>query len=165
MSIYPYDFGAPSCARRSGLCYSIDYEISTELCEAILDRVQKYDTTLLQLLLTCFHIYLLQLSSDNRDICVCVLLRNRYRAELENMIGVFSNALPCRFIFDASLDSSLTFIDLLHRAQEHLLNTMKYSYFPYSELLEMHRVPSKNLQAPFLQIHCSSCKQIPIITE
>lgn len=148
----PYDFGVPSCARRLGLCYSIDYEISTELSEAILARVQKYDTTLLQFLLTCFHIYLLQLSSENRDVCVCVLLRNRYRAELEKMIGIFSNALPCRFTFDASLDSSLTFIDLLNRAREHLCNTMKYSFLPYSELLELQRVPSKNLQAPFLQI-------------
>ena len=149
----PYDYGAPVSARRSGWCGLIRTIIPVEIMDALISRAKELNTTLLQLTLTCFYIFLVQLSPRNQDACVTIPVRNRYRPELENIIGIFVNMLPCRVTFDASSTSTVTFVDLLHKVQNNLINMMKYGNLPYLELLELHRAPSSSLQFPFLDVY------------
>ncbi|CAF4107235.1 unnamed protein product, partial [Adineta steineri] len=142
----PYDFGMPNNGRRSGQCCNILTDIPREIVNALFSRAEEFNATLLQLTLTCFYVFLSQLSPRNQDACVCVANRNRYRTELEKVMGAFSNMLPCRIKFDMS---SSTFIDLLRQVQQNLVGMINYSYIPYSELIDLHRTPTKNLHAPY----------------
>lgn len=148
----PYDFGVPTSARRSGRGWCIYNYMPQEIAHAMMARAQELDVTLMQLALTCFYIFLAQLSPHNQDACLAIQNRNRYRPELENMIGMFLNPLPCRVTFDTSSSSSVTFIDLLHQVQQNLMNMIKHAHMPYLELLDLHRVPCSNLWFPFIQI-------------
>jgi hypothetical protein len=149
----PFDFGAPTNARRSGRCQFIITSIPSEITHATITRTEELNATLLQLTLTCFYILLAQLSPYNQDACVAIPIQNRYRTELEDVIGMFVNMLPCRMTFDVSPTSTLTFVELLRKVQNNLINMMNYGNIPYSELIELHRSPSHNLQFPFLQIY------------
>lgn len=149
----PFDFGVPTNARRSGRGQFVMISIPSEITHALITRAEELNVTLMQLTLTCFYIFLAQLSPYNQDSCVAVPIRNRYRSELENVIGMFANILPCRMIFDVSPSSTLPFVQLLHQVQNNLINMMNYGNMPYSELLDLHRSPSHNLQFPFLQVY------------
>ncbi|CAF1188645.1 unnamed protein product [Adineta steineri] len=151
----PYGFGVPTSARRSGRSWFLETSVPSKIAYAIFACAEELNVTLLQLTLTCFYIFLAQLSPHNSDACVAISNRNRDRPELENMIGMLVNILPCRVIFDTSSSSTLTFIDLLHQVRHQLTNMIKYGNIPYSELLELHRVPSSNLQFPFMQAYFS----------
>lgn len=153
----PYDFGIPTSARRSGRCSYVITDVPTEIVQATVTRAEELNVTLLQLTLTCFYIFLIQLSPHNRDACITIANRNRYRPELDNMIGMFVNMLPCRVNFDNSSFSSLTFVDVLHQVQHNLINVITCGYMPYLELLDLHRVPSSNLQFPFLHALFEFC--------
>lgn len=155
----PYDYNCPVSARRSGWCGIIRTVIPVQIMDATIARAKEFNATLLQLTLTCFYIFLVQLSPRNQDACVSVPIRNRYRPELEKMIGMFVNMLPCRVNFDASSTSTVTFVDLLHKVQNNLINTMKHGNLPYLELLELHRTSSSSLQFPFLDIYFTSIEK------
>ncbi|CAF1112557.1 unnamed protein product [Adineta steineri] len=149
----PYDFGAPTNAHRSGKCWFLGTDVSSKIVDAMITGAKVLNTTLFQLTLTCFYIFLAQLSPHNQDACVTIPIKNRYRPELENIIGMFVNMLPCRVIVDASSASTMTFVDLLHKVQNNLTNMMKYGNMSYLELLELHRAPSVDLQFPFIHAY------------
>lgn len=149
----PYDFVAPIDARRSGRCWSVVTDVHSDIVDAIITRAKELNTTLLQLTLTAFYIFLAQVSPRNQDVCVTIPIENRYRSELKNTIGLFVNMLPCRVSLDASSSSTVTFADLLHNVQNNLINMIKYGDMPYLELLAIHRVPTHKLQLPFLHTY------------
>jgi hypothetical protein len=149
----PFDFRIPTNARRSGRCWFVITHVPSEIIDAAITRAKELNTTLFQLTLTCFYIFLAQLSPCNQDACVTIPIMNRYRPELENIIGLFVNMLPCRVVFNASSASTVTFNDLLHKVQNNLINIIKYGNMSYLEILELHRVPSHDLQLPFLHAY------------
>lgn len=126
-----------------------DFELSQEASEAIVKFAEKPNVTLYIVGLTSFYLFLHMLTEDN-DICVQALFANRYSSELESIIGVFSNTLPCRVKFDYR--SRWTFKQLLREVKDRFFNIMQYSYFPYSELVQLHRRNAccPHLKAPFI---------------
>lgn len=149
----PYDFGAPIDGHRSGRCWFINTSVSLDITEAIIGRAKELNVTLMQLILTCFYIFLAELSPQNQDTCVTIPVRNRYRPELDDIIGLFVNMLPCRMILDTSSNSTVTFVQFLHQVQANLINIIKYGDMPYLEILDLHRSPSVHLQCPFLHAY------------
>jgi non-ribosomal peptide synthetase component F len=109
----------------------------------------KLNVTLFQLGLTCFYLFLTQLSYDNRDACIGVIHLNRYRPELVSMIGMFVNILPCRIV-NMDLDK-LSFIELLYKVQQTFLESVEHAHLPYDELINLYRKPTSHLQLPYLQ--------------
>jgi hypothetical protein len=149
----PYDFDMPTNARRTGRGWFILNSVPSAITDAMINRAKDLNATLFQLTLSCFYIFLVQLSPNNQDICVTIPVENRYRPELKNIIGLFVNMLPCRVAFDASSTSIVTYIDVLRKVQNNLSNMIQYGELSYLELLELHRAPNINIQFPFLHAY------------
>ena len=136
-------------ACRSGRGEQLSFRIPSSIVHSIISNANQLNVTLFQLGLTCYYIFLNQLSSHNRDACIGVIHLNRYRPELVSMIGMFVNILPCRIV-NMDLDK-LSFIELLYNVQKTFLQSVQYAYLPYDELINLHRKPCSYLQLPYLQ--------------
>lgn len=135
---------------RSGFGEIRTFPIPIDIAQRMISIANKLNITLFQLGLTCFYLYLNQLSIENRDACIGVIHQNRYRPEIVPMIGMFVNVLPCR-IFEKHLEQ-LTFIELIHKVQKVFLQTVENAQFPYDELINLHRIPWHSLKLPYLQM-------------
>jgi hypothetical protein len=136
-------------ACRSGRGEQLSFAIPIETARSMIHCAEQLNVTLFQLGLTCFYLFLNQLSYDNRDACIGVIHLNRYRPEIVSMIGMFVNILPCR-ITTNDLET-LSFIELIHRVQQIFLDSVPHAYLPYDELINLYRMPSSSLQLPYLQ--------------
>ncbi|CAF3961735.1 unnamed protein product, partial [Adineta steineri] len=127
------------------------FKLTQETSKAMVIYAQEYDTTLYIVGLTCFYLFVYLMTDDN-DICVETLHANRHRDEIQSIIGLFSNNMPCRVQIKHSLIQ--TFEQLLIEVKQRLFNIMQYSYFPYPKLLEMHRKdrPCPVFITPFLNL-------------
>jgi acyl carrier protein len=147
------DLGALSTsvlsARRREQGSSLIVKIPLEISHSMIECANQLNVTLFQLGLTCFYLFLTQISSHNRDACVGINHLNRYRPELASTIGMFVNVLPCRIKID-SLEF-ISFIELVNKVQKIFLESAQYSHLPYDQLIDLHRVSNSNVQLPFLQ--------------
>ena len=105
--------------------------------------------TLFQLGLTCYYLFLSHLSANNRDVCIGINHLNRSHPALASMIGICVNMLPCRLTVDSFEGVSLS--DVARRVQQRVLDDTHHSQLPYRQILDLHRVPSAQLQVPFMQ--------------
>ncbi|CAF1270471.1 unnamed protein product [Adineta ricciae] len=136
-------------ARRTGQGELLSITIPLEIARSMVMCANELNVTLFQLGLTCYYLFLAQLSAHNRDACVGVIHQNRYRPELVSMIGMFVNILPCRIV-NADLDK-LSFIELVYKVQKAFLTSVQHAHLPYDKLIDLHRVPNSHLQFPYLQ--------------
>ena len=139
----------PLSARRTGQGELLSVTIPSAIARSMILCTHELNVTLFQLGLTCFYLFLAQLSSHNRDACVGVMHQNRYRPEIVSMIGMFVNILPCRIV-NTDLDK-LSFIELVYKVQQTFLASVQHAHLPYDKLIDLHRVPNSHLQFPYLQ--------------
>ncbi|CAF4595080.1 unnamed protein product, partial [Didymodactylos carnosus] len=103
-----------------------------------------------QLGLTIYYVFLFKLTNGEKDLCIGTMSANRYRQQLQKMIGMFVNTLPYRF----QLDPRQTFHDTLLQVQHLCLQMLEYSYLPYQQVIQLHRgVREQQRQSslPFIQ--------------
>jgi hypothetical protein len=138
-------------ARRTGQAATHDFLLRQETSQAMVEYAQKHHITLYQLGLTCFYLFL-HILTDEDDICVETLIANRYRSELQSVIGLFSNNLPCRIQFDRR--PTWTFAQLVDEVKQCFLNVVEHAHYPYSKVVELHRLGTSCplLQSPFIRI-------------
>jgi hypothetical protein len=136
-------------ARRRSQGSSISIPIPSEIVQSIIKCTDRLNVTLFQLGLTCFYLFLAQISPYNRDACIGINHLNRYRTELTSMLGMFVNVLPCRISID-KLDT-MSFLELIDQVQQIFLAMAQHSYLPYDQLINLHRVSNSCLQLPYLQ--------------
>ncbi|UJR34790.1 hypothetical protein I4U23_027571 [Adineta vaga] len=139
----------PLSARRTGQGELLSVAVPSTIARSMVLCAHELNVTLFQLGLTCFYLFLAQLSSHNRDACVGVIHQNRYRPEIVSMIGMFVNILPCRIV-NTDLDK-LSFTELVYKVQQTFLASVQYAHLPYDKLIDLHRVPNSHLQFPYLQ--------------
>ncbi|CAF1050606.1 unnamed protein product [Didymodactylos carnosus] len=94
------------------------------------------------------YIFLYKLTGGEKDLCIGSMNENRYRQELHNIIGMFVNTLPYRL----TLDPTLSFKNLLMQVQQLCLDILEYSYFPYQQIIQLHRTKHQQSLLPFIQI-------------
>ena len=138
-----------SSARRSGRGLQLVVAIPSDIARSMILCAYQLDVTLFQLGLTCFYLFLTQISSDNRDACIGVIHLNRYPPELVSMIGMFVNILPGR-ITNASLPN-LSFAELIRHVQQTFLASVQHAHLLYDEVINLHRASTPCLRFPFLQ--------------
>ncbi|CAF1191290.1 unnamed protein product [Adineta steineri] len=136
-------------ARRRDQGSSLRVKISSDIARSMIKRADQLNITLFQLGLTCFYLYLAQISSHNRDACIGIIHLNRYRPELTSIIGMFVNVLPCRISID--ILETISFIELIDKVQQIFLTITQHAHLPYDQLIDLHRAPNSYLQLPFLQ--------------
>ncbi|CAF1212938.1 unnamed protein product, partial [Didymodactylos carnosus] len=134
----PYD-RRPSTTQRSGYGSSVNFEFDRELVENILAYADEVHVSVFQLALTCYYIFLLNLSNGENDLCFGNIHANRYRPELHSIIGMFVNLLPYRM----KLDPTWSFEHTLLQVQNLCLQVLENSHLPYQKIVQLNHHQSK----------------------
>ncbi|CAF1427213.1 unnamed protein product, partial [Didymodactylos carnosus] len=152
----PYDYRL-STQIRTGRGSHVFIQIDKELTYKILHYSNKKGISLFQLLLSCYFIYLFKITQDE-DLCIGVLNANRYRPEIQSLIGLFLNLIPYRL----QLKPCETFEQTLEHVIELYLAITDYSYLPY-QLIEQLYSNDDHMQPQTRAISSSLSTILPYI--
>jgi amino acid adenylation domain-containing protein len=136
----PYDRFPKNRNMRSGRGLTVSFGLSQDLVEKMLSFMTEWEMTVFQVGLGAFYVFLFKVTQQI-DLCVLTISANRHRAELEHIIGFFSNTLPQRVIIDPSLTLTVFFSYI----KEVCHVSMRHAHFPYQEMGE-----SPGIQTLFL---------------
>ncbi|CAF1029834.1 unnamed protein product [Adineta steineri] len=120
---------------------SFDNDIST----SCINYASLHQVTPFQLCLATFYAFLFKLTCRQNDLCISCLNANRYRTELQNMIGMFVSTLPYRI----RVDSDWSFDELVEHVREKCLSILQHSHYPLQQILTDSQFKQSN--APFLE--------------
>ncbi|MDI3284230.1 non-ribosomal peptide synthetase [Polyangium sp. 15x6] len=105
--------------------------IDAEITRGLRDLGRRTDTTLFMTLLAGFEV-ILGRHSGQEDLCVGVPIANRFRQELEPLIGFFANTLPIR----VDLTGDPTFLELLAQTKKTSQEAHANQLLPFEWLVE-----------------------------
>jgi hypothetical protein len=123
------DFPRPPLQSFAGEVLS--FTLEQKLMEKI-DRLTKETGTTLFMVLLAVYSILLSKYTGQEDITVGTPVAGREHADLENLIGLFINALPMRNY----PRRELTFAEFLGKVKENTLNAFENQGYPFDYLLE-----------------------------
>ncbi|UJR12977.1 hypothetical protein I4U23_000002 [Adineta vaga] len=135
-----------STERRSGLASIAEISLEKEISRLFLDYASSHQVTPFLSGLAIFYTFLFQLTYGRTDLCISCLDANRYRSELQNMIGMFVSTLPYRL----QLNPHCSFDELVKHVQENRLSILEHSHYPLQHILADFHVNQSN--ASFLDI-------------
>ncbi|CAF1435179.1 unnamed protein product, partial [Didymodactylos carnosus] len=98
--------------------------------------------TVFEVFMACYCVFLFKLTNFDNDICIGSINANRYRQELENVIGMFVNLVPYRCRIGD--DPEVTFEYLIAEIHNLCSEQLQYSYLPYQDILKLHRSGHEN---------------------
>jgi amino acid adenylation domain-containing protein len=101
-----------------------------ELSDSLARMSQSYGTTMFSTSLAALYV-LLSANSGRRDLAVGTQFAGRHRAEIENAIGVFNNALVLR----TRIDPDAKFRTLAHQVAETVIQATANQDVPYENVL------------------------------
>ncbi|CAF3947469.1 unnamed protein product, partial [Adineta steineri] len=135
----PYDRYRLSNEHRTNRTTSISLDFGQDLSHHFLLYASSNNIKHEHLALAIYFIFLFKLTNGEQDLCISMNIDNRYRNELESIIGLFENVIPLRY----QLDPHWSFYQLLEHVREMTTNSMKYSYLPLQRILNQHPNVSK----------------------
>jgi NRPS condensation-like uncharacterized protein len=127
----PVDRYRSSRDQRSGLASVAQISFEDDVTTTFLNYASSHQFTTFQLGLAIFYAFLFKLTHSQNDLCIACLNANRYRTELQNMIGMFVTTLPHR----VELDSQWSFIQLVEHVREKCLSILAHSHYPLQHIL------------------------------
>ena len=131
----PSDRNRLSADRRSAFASVAQFTFENNLSLAFLSYVLSHKVTPFQLGLASFYVFLFKLSHGRSDLCISSINANRYRPELQNMIGMVVATLPYRM----QLDSYWSFDELVKHVGDRSLAILEHSHYPLQHILsDMH---------------------------
>jgi non-ribosomal peptide synthetase component F len=117
--------------QRSGVASTVRITLNNDIATAFLNYASVHEVTPFQLGLATFYAFLFKLTHGQNDLCIACLNANRYRSELENMIGMFVATLPYRI----QLDSQWPFDELVKHVREKCVSILEHSHYPLQHIL------------------------------
>jgi hypothetical protein len=132
--------------RRSTRSAFVDIRFNEDIITTFINYASLKKVTLFQLALATFYAFLFKLTNDENDICITCLDANRYKPELQDMIGMFVATLPCRIQFKPHW----SFDELVKYVQEKYLSIREHSHYPLQQILADFNVNNSNVT--FLEI-------------
>ncbi|CAF1069105.1 unnamed protein product [Adineta steineri] len=141
----PIDQQCLSNEQRSGFASTVHITFDREISSSFLNYASLHHVTPFQLGLATFYTFLFKLIYSQTDLCISCVNANRYRPELQNMMGMFVSTLPYR----AQLDPRWSFDDLVKYVQEKCLLILEHSHYPLQHILRDFHLDQST--APFLQ--------------
>ncbi|UJR22122.1 hypothetical protein I4U23_025186, partial [Adineta vaga] len=132
----PVDRRRSLSEQRSGASCVVQTSFDKEISASFLEYASSHQVTPFQLGLATFYAFLFKLTHGDNDICVSALNANRYRPELQNIMGMFVATLPHRI----HLDKQLTFHELVRVVHETCLAILEHSYYPLQQILTDRRL-------------------------
>jgi non-ribosomal peptide synthetase component F len=142
----PRDRQRVSASEHSGLAYIAQINFDDEISASFLNYASSHSITLFQLGLATFYAFLFKLSYGQHDLCIASVNANRYRSELQDLIGMFVATLPYR----QELNSHWSFNELVKQVREKCLSILKHSHYSLQQILADFRLNQSNV--PFLEI-------------
>ncbi len=109
---------------------------------------RQHGVTLFMTLFAAFQV-LLTRSSEQDDLVIGTLTANRYRSEVENLIGLFTNIVVLR----TDLSGNPRFAELLQRVRTVCLGAYAHPKVPFQQIVEFLQPARKQGRAP-LQAMC-----------
>jgi hypothetical protein len=125
--------------------FTFEFPHNQTLDKRMLTFCSEYNFSLFQLGLTLYYVFLFKLTQYT-DLCVLSLDANRYRPELQSMIGLFVNYVPYRL----RLDPTQSFFSLLTEVRALTVQVMEHSYLPYQVIVQQHRDETQQQLQQFL---------------
>ncbi|UJR18562.1 hypothetical protein I4U23_005469 [Adineta vaga] len=142
---WSFDRHRSSIGQRSGLASIVCISFNKEVASSFLNYASSHQVTPFQLGLATFYIFLFKLTHGQTDLCVTSVNANRYRSELQNLIGMFVSTLPCRL----QLDSHWSFGEVVKHVREKCLSILEHSQYPLQQMLADFHLNQSNV--PFLE--------------
>ncbi|CAF1363074.1 unnamed protein product [Adineta steineri] len=127
--------------QRSGLASIAEITFDSETSTSFLNYASSHHLTLFQLGLSIFYVFLFKLTHNQIDICIGSVNANRYRNELQNMIGMFVSTLPYR----VEIDPNWSFDEILKYVREKCLLILEHSHYPLQHILYDNRSSQSNV--------------------
>ncbi|CAF4072475.1 unnamed protein product [Adineta steineri] len=85
--------------------------------------------------------FLFKLTHGENDLCISCLNANRYKTELQNIMGMFVSTLPYR----VQLDPHWSFDELVEYVQEKCLSILEHSHYPLQHILANLHINQSNI--------------------
>ena len=104
----------------------------------ILTYAASSNVTPFQLSLAVFYVILFKVTNDQDDLFVGCVNANRYRSELQDLIGMFVATLSYRI----RLDPSASFDQLLHQIRDLSLSILAHSHYPLQHIIGNQHAPT-----------------------
>ncbi|CAF1486244.1 unnamed protein product, partial [Adineta steineri] len=131
--------------QRSGYAFIAHISFDNEISTSFLDYASSHQVTPFQLGLATFYAFLFKLTYRRNDLCISCLNANRYRTELQSMIGMFVSTLPYR----VELDLQWSFDEVVKYVQEKCLSILEHSHYPLQHIIRGSYLNQSTV--PFLQ--------------
>ena len=135
------DRSRSSADQRSGLASTSHITFDDEICTSFLDYASSHHLTPFHLGLTTFYVFLYKLTHDQSDLCISSINANRYRSELQDMIGMFVSTLPYRL----EVDCHCSFDELVGYVREKCLSILEHSHYPLQHILADFHLNQSNV--------------------
>ncbi|CAF3978115.1 unnamed protein product, partial [Adineta steineri] len=139
--LLPADRHRLSNDHRSSSASVTQISFDNEISQSFLDYASIHHVTPFQLGLTILYAFLFKLSHSENDLCISCLNANRYRTELQNIMGMFVSTLPYRL----QLDRHCSFDDLVKYVQEKCLSILEHSHYPLQYILANLHINQSNI--------------------
>ncbi|CAF1525664.1 unnamed protein product, partial [Adineta steineri] len=137
----PVDRHCLDSDERSGYASIAHTSFNNETAASFLDYASSHQVTPFQLCLATFYTFLFKLTYGQNDLCISCHNANRYRTELQNMIGMFVSTLPYRI----QIDSDWSFGDLIEHVREKCLSVLEHSHYPLQHILTDSQLKQPNI--------------------
>ncbi len=138
------------------------FHLGADLVAGLRGLVRREGVTIYMALLAVFAA-VLRVHSGQDDIVLGSSTGMRERPEFETMVGPFVNLLVLRL----KLEDDPTFVELLHRARDVLLDALEHRQVPFEMLVERLRPPRSFDRPPLFQVsvvlHNASDEAAPLI--
>ena len=136
----PFDRKYSHDSIRTGQGLSIKIHFKRHIVDKLIEYASAVNVTFYHVCLTIYYMFLFKLTGGQRDLIVGTVHANRYRPELQNIIGMFVNTLPMRVY----IDPQDTFEQILSKVSNMIFESHVHSHLPYQSIIE---------QIPMGQIH------------
>jgi hypothetical protein len=136
----PTDRHRSSTDQRSGLASGAHIYLDNDVTTSFLNYASSHQLTPFQLGLATLYAFLFKLTRRQNDLCIACLNANRYRTELQNMIGMFVATLPYRI----RLDQQWSFDELVQHIREKCLSILEHSHYPLQNILADSHLTQSN---------------------
>ncbi|MGH8082960.1 MAG: non-ribosomal peptide synthetase, partial [Lysobacter sp.] len=145
LATLPTDRPRPAVQDYAGA--SLDFELDTELSDALRALSRKHGTTLYMTLLAAWSALTSRLASQD-EVVVGTPVANRSRVEVEPLIGFFVNTLALRL----DLSGPLTVAELLARVREQVLQAQAHQDVPFEQVVEALKPARSLAYSPLFQL-------------
>jgi hypothetical protein len=127
----PLDRHRSSTDQRSGIASLARISFNNKISTAFINYASSHQVTPFQLGLATFYVFLSKLTHGETDLCITSINANRYRSELQEMIGMFVATLPYRI----QLDSQWSFDQLVEHVRIKCLSILEHSHYSLQHIL------------------------------